>query len=427
MKRTRLAYGTDEIEINQDLGDFEVLEPVSRNTAPLDDVEIGQRLEAPINSPSVEDLVGSDDRVLLVVPDGTRRSGAGAVANLLVRRLISSGIAPYNIASIFATGIHRSVTEDEKKEILTPFLAQRLKTYNHVATDLMKKAGLESSNFTYRGTTESGIDVWLNRILDDYDKVITIGSVGFHYFAGFSGGRKMICPGLASSETIEATHRHAFDFESKARREGVATGRLDGNPVHDAFMECVALAPPTFSINTLVDGKGAIEDMTCGHWIDSHRTACEMLLERNTVVIPEKRDVVIVSCGGAPSDMNVIQAHKSLESASAACNDGGTIVLLAECRDGLGKSDFLKWFSHGSSEGIAGALCENYEINGQTAWSLRTKTERYDVRMVSSLNPIDVRKMGMSPHETLESALADLAGKSGYLMPAGHQMLIEMR
>lgn len=427
MKRTRLAYGTDEIEINQDLCDFEVLEPIGRDTAPLDDVEIGRRLEAPINSPSVEDLVGSDDKVLLVVPDGTRRSGAGAVANLLVRRLISSGIAPYNIASIFATGIHRSVTEDEKKEILTPFLAQRLKTYNHAATDLMKKAGLESSNFTYKGKTESGIDVWLNRIIDDYDKVITIDSVGFHYFAGFSGGRKMICPGLASSDTIDATHRLAFDFERNARREGVRVGRLDGNPVHDAFIECATLAPPAFSINTLVDGKGSIEDMTCGHWIDSHRTACEMLSERNTVVIPEKRDVVIVSCGGVPSDLNMIQAHKSLDSASAACKEGGIIVLLAECRDGLGKSDFMKWFSHGSSEGIAGALCENYEINGQTAWSLRTKTERYDVRMVSSLNPTDVRKIGMSPHETLESALAGLTEKQGYIIPAGHQILIEMR
>ena len=427
MKHTRLAYGTAEIEINQDLGDFEVLEPVSRITVPLGDVEIGMRLEAPIASPSVEDLVDADDRVLLVVPDGTRKSGVGAVANLLVRRLISSGIAPYNIAAIFATGIHRAVTEEERREILTPFLAQRLKTFNHAAADLMKKAGLESSNFTCKGATDSGIEVWLNRILDDYDKVITIGSVGFHYFAGFSGGRKMICPGLASVETIEATHRLAFDFERNTRREGVAAGRLEGNPVHDAFMECVALAPPTFSINTLVNGNGSIEDMTCGHWIDSHRSACEMLVERNKIVIPEKRDVVIVSCGGSPSDMNMIQAHKSLESASTACKEGGTIILLAECRDGLGRSDFMKWFSHGSSDGIAGALCENYEINGQTAWSLRRKTERHDVRLISSLNPVYVREMGMSPHETLESALADLTGKSGYLIPDGHQVLIEMR
>jgi nickel-dependent lactate racemase len=427
MDQMKLEYGNRNLEIDTLGLNLEVLGVGKDAMTPLTDVEIGHKLDQPIGSLPMEDLIGEGDRVLLVVPDGTRKSGAGAVANLLVRRLISSGIAPYNIAAIFATGIHRAVTEEEKREILTPFLAQRLKTFSHSATDLMKKAGLESSGFTYKGTTGSGIDVWMNHIIDDFDKVITIGSVGFHYFAGFSGGRKLICPGLASVETIEATHRLAFDFEKKTRRVGVASGHLDGNPVNDAFMECAALAPPTFSINTLVDEKGAIEDMTCGHWIDSHRNACERLAERSTVVIPDKREVVIVSCGGAPSDVNLIQAHKSLESASSACKEGGTIIFIAECRDGLGRPDFMKWFSHGSSEGIADALGENYEVNGQTAWSLRTKTERFDVRMVSSLNPDDVSKMGMSPHETIESALTGLSGRTGYIVPDGQRILIETK
>jgi nickel-dependent lactate racemase len=345
----------------------------------------------------------------------------------MVRRLIASGIEPYNMAAIFATGTHRSVTEEEGKEILTPFLAQRLKTYNHNASDLMKKAGLDSKTFSFKGTTGNGIEVWLNRIRDEYDKVVTIGSVGFHYFAGFSGGRKLICPGLASAETVAATHSLAFDFDSRGRAEGVGTGILEGNPVHETFMEAVAMSPPTFSINTLVNQSGEIEDLSCGDWKKSHRVACELYAGQNTVYLSEKREVVVVSCGGPQSDVNLIQAHKSLDVAATACSDGGTIVLLAECRDGFGRPDFMKWFVGGSSGSIADLLCESYEINGQTAWSLRTKTERFNVRIVTSLAADDVRRMGMTHHGTLESALSDIREKRGYLIPSGNKISLKIK
>lgn len=428
MNRTlpmKLSYGKNHMEAPDLIGDFAFLGHSTADLPGLTDIEIGARLDEPLGSACLEDLVEPGDRVLLVVPDGTRNAGAGSVANLLVRRLIASGIEPYNMAAIFANGIHRPVTEDERKEILTPFLAQRLKSYNHEAIDLMRKAGLESSRFTLKGTTRSGIDVWLNRVLDEYDKVVTIGSVGFHYFAGFSGGRKMICPGLAAAETISETHRLAFDFENGTRASGVATGRLDGNPVHEAFIECAAMAPPIFSVNTIVNRKGEIEDLICGDWIASHEEACKIYGERKTLHISEKRDVVVVSCGGHPFDLNLIQAHKSLESASKACNDDGVIVLLAECLDGFGREDFMKWFELESAEGIAESLRNNYEVNGQTAWSLRVKTERFEVRMVTSLDEASVQQMGMTHYRDLETATSDLKGKSGYLIEAGHETLIE--
>jgi nickel-dependent lactate racemase len=415
------------MEITDFIGDLDVLGTETGVDIGLNDVEIGQRLENPVGSPPLEDLIDSRDRILLVVPDSTRNAGAGIIANLMVRRLIASGVEPYNIAAVFATGIHRPVTEEERTQILTPFLAQRLKSHNHVATDLMKKAGLDSTGFSLKGRTSNGIDVWLNRVLDEYERVVTIGSVGFHYFAGFSGGRKLICPGLASSETITSTHRLAFDFENKTRASGVAAGVLHGNPVHETFLECAAMAPPTFSLNTMVSEDCGITEVVCGHWRESHERMCEMYGERNTLEISEKRELVIVSCGGSPSDLNLIQAHKSLDAASKACNEGGTIVLLAECRDGLGREDFMKWFSFGSSEAIAEALCENYEVNGQTAWSLRTKTEMFDVRIVTSLDSESVGAMGMSAHRTLGEALSGLEGKRGYIIPTGHRTLVKIK
>jgi len=424
---TKLAYGKSFVEISDFQGSLDVLEPENDSRASLSDIEIGERLDRPVDSPVLEDLVETGDHVLLVVPDATRNSGAGAVANLVVRRLIASGIEPYNMAAIFATGTHRPVTEEEGKEILTPFLAQRLKTYNHAATDLMKKAGLDSTTFSFKGKTSNGIEVWLNKILDEYNKVVTIGSVGFHYFAGYSGGRKLICPGLASAETVSATHSLAFDFNSRGRAEGVGIGVLDENPVHESFMESVALSPPTFSINTLVNQSGEIEDLVCGDWANSHRKACDLYSERNTLHLSEKRDLVIVSCGGSQSDVNLIQAHKSLDVAATACADGGTIVLLAECRDGFGRPDFMKWFADGTSDSIADLLCESYEVNGQTAWSLRTKTEKFDVRIITTLAPDDVKTMGMAHHESLQSALSGLEGRRGYVIPSGHRINLKTK
>ena len=255
--------------------------------------------------------------------------------------LIANGTAPHEIRIIFATGIHRKVTEEEKSTILTPFIAQRIKTLDHDPRDLMQLMRL--------GETSGGIPIELNRALTEHDQVIIIGGVTFHYFAGFTGGRKLICPGLASTRTISETHKLAFDCERKTRRDGVDTGKLDGNAVNEAFMEAVAKIDPAFAISTIVNDDADVVDLYCGDWRTSHRAACDAYAAEHTIQITEKRDLVIASCGGYPFDINLIQAHKALEAASHACNDGGTIILLAECADGLGRDDFLKWFDAANS------------------------------------------------------------------------------
>jgi len=140
--------------------------------------------------------------------------------------------------------------------------------------------------------------------------------------------------------------------------------------------------------------------------------------------ITEKRDVVIVSCGGFPHDINLIQAHKSLDMAASACREGGSIVLLAECRDGLGRPDFLKWFDSADSNELELRLRSEYEVNGQTAWSLLTKGERYRVVLVSALPPEDVTKMRMIPAGNLAEALEKIdSAQNGYVLPRGAAVL----
>jgi nickel-dependent lactate racemase len=416
MPKIDLKFGRGVIPFEYDADRFVILGNAAEKPA-LSDAKISEKLDKPIESRPFEEIISPGESVLLVVPDATRQTACGQIVNLVVRRLISGGTAPHDIRIIFATGIHRKVTETEKVAILTPFIAQRIKTLDHDPRDLMQLLQL--------GETSAGIPIELNRALVEHDHVIILGGITFHYFAGFTGGRKLICPGLASARTISATHKLAFDCTNRSRREGVATGLLNGNAVNEAFMEIVAEIKPAFCISTIVDNTGNAVDLYCGNWISSHRAACDAYTAEHTITITEKRDLVIVSCGGYPYDLNMIQAHKALEAASHACNDGGTIIFLAECPDGLGRDDFLKWFDAADSAALAEMLCEKYQVNGQTAWSLLKKAERFDIQMVTRIEEVEVRKMRLAKSDvSLLTSLTDAKETSGYIFPNGANFTI---
>ncbi len=414
MPEIKFKFGRGVIPLTYDEGRFDILESSDVSRA-LSDIEIGAKLDEPIGSEPLESIVQSGETVLFVVPDATRQVACGQIINLLVRRLIANGTAPFNIGIIFATGIHRPVTADEKNDILTPFIAQRIKLFDHSPRDLMQIMRF--------GETASGITVELNRALTEYDHVVLIGGVVFHYFAGFTGGRKLICPGLASAKTVSATHKLAFDCERKDRRQGVGTGLLDGNAVHEAFADAALFIKPSFCVTTIVDDSVNAVDVYCGDWIESHRAACDTYAVRNTVTVAERRDIVVASCGGSPYDINMIQAQKALESASHVCSDRGTIILVAECPDGLGRKDFLEWFAASNSDALAERLCEKYEVNGQTAWNLMRNTERFDVRMISSIDEADLSKMRIRKVGSLEDVLKERSA-TGYLLPSGRANFI---
>jgi nickel-dependent lactate racemase len=410
MSHIDLEYGRTKMPLQFHDSAFRILETAKESPA-LSDVELGEKLDAPTGSPQLEEIVSPGETVLFVVPDATRRTACGQIINLLVRRLIANGTAPHEMSVIFATGIHRPVTEEEKREILTPFIAQRLKQLDHNPRDLARIMNV--------GETPGGISVELNRALTEFDHVVLIGGVTFHYFAGFTGGRKLICPGLASARTVSATHKLAFDCERRTRRDGVGTGLLDGNPVHEAFVQAASFAKPSFAVNAIVDSDGAAIDLYCGDWIESHRAACIAYSESNTLQIDGKRDIVIVSSGGFPYDINVIQAHKALEAASHACIDGGTIVLIAECSEGMGRNDLLEWFETGSSERLAERLCEKYQVNGQTAWNFLRKAEMFDVALVSSLSAETTAKLGCRKIEAADVETLLSSSARGYVIPSG--------
>lgn len=416
MKDFILKYGSRTVSVQLDGERFEELGTGSV-PPPMSDQDIGLALDSPIGSPPLEDIVGPGERVLFVVPDATRSGAAGQIINLLVRRLIANGTAPSEMAAIFATGIHRKTTEAERQEILTPFIAQRLKTIDQDPRDLAR--------LVHVGETSGGIRIELNRALFECDHVVTIGGVGFHYIAGFSGGRKLICPGLASSRTISATHRLAFDLEKKDRADGIGPGRLTGNPVSEAFYEAAKFANIAFAVNTITDDSGNATAVFCGDAFASHTAACESFAETQTIKVSEKRDTVFVSCGGYPHDVNLIQAHKALEAASGACRPGGRIILFAECRDGLGRNDLLEWFAARNSGELAEKLAAKYQVNGQTAWNLMRRSEEFDISIMSELDDAAIETMRLKRYLPDENDKAGGLSGTGYVIPNGARINVK--
>ena len=408
-----LPYGRAKLTFSWEGDRFAVVTDETFSEGPLSDFEAGFAFDSPIGSPPLDEIIDNSDSVLIVVSDATRPTASAQVVNLLVRRLLQIGVQPAQMAVIFATGIHRPVTEQEKVELLTPFIAQRLQLLQHDAYD--------PSSLISFGATEGGVEVELSSALQRYSRVILTGGINFHYFAGFTGGRKSICPGLASAETIQATHMLALDFATGKRKAGVGTGLLDGNAVHEECERIAELVEPAFGIYTIVDQTKRAVKLFCGDWRLAHRAACDDYLDRHSVQIPERREIVIASCGGFPYDINLIQAHKALEMASYACNEGGTIVLLAECSDGLGRPDFLKWFDSADSRALAERLRKEYEVNGQTAWALLTKAERYRICLLSELPDEQVRRMRMTPARSIADAVE--GNRAGFIMPRGAAVL----
>ncbi len=352
------------------------------------------------------------ERVVIVTSDITRHTGSEIYLPLLVERLIRSGIRESDIEIVIALGIHRKQTEAEHRKIVGA-LYGRIRVTDHDCDDPGK--------LVYLGRTGNGVGVEINRRIAEADRVILTGTIGFHYFAGFGGGRKAILPGVASRQACMASHFAVLNpGEGSGRNPRATTGNLEGNPVHQAMEEACAMVQPAFILNTVISPDKRIVAVFAGEWRDAFAAGCRYYAEHFTCRLAAPADLVVVSCGGFPKDINFIQAHKSMEYGSQALREGGVLVLLAECRDGYGNGTFFDWFRHKELPEFEAALRRNYEINGQTAYSTLYKARRYRVILVSSLPPEEVLTMGMTPATSLDEALA----KAETMLPPAYRAYV---
>jgi len=354
-------------------------------------------LDAPLGTAPLEALIRLGERVLIVTSDITRATGSEVYLPILVRRLNALGVTDADIEILIALGIHRRQTEAEHQKILGP-LYGRVRVTDHDCDDPAQLAEL--------GTTPSGLPLALNRRLLEADRVIVTGTAGFHYFAGFGGGRKGLVPGVASRRTCMATHFAVFNPpEVGGKHPRAVTGVLDGNPVHAALLEAARSVRCDLLLNTVLSPDKRILAVYAGELEQAHRAACARVDALYRVELEHPADLAVVSCGGHPKDINFIQAHKALDYGVAALRPGGTLILLAACPDGHGNATFADWFRQPDLESFEAALREGYEINGQTAYATRAKTESFRVILVSEFDAAQTRHLGMEKADSLDAAL----------------------
>ncbi len=419
--RVSLKYGKDKLPVKiPDSLITQIIEPPPLPAVVSPDEAILAALQNPIASPALTDTLPADGEVAIVVSDKTRSCLYPELLPPFLNYLNASGVPDKRMVLLVAYGAHKRHSEEENLRTYGEEVLRRLRLVHHDCRD--------GSQLFCLGRTRRGTEVRLNRKYLEAAATVLFGGVGVHYFAGFGGGRKMIFPGLASEEGILHNHR-IFAEATGGRLEPMRRfkARLDNHPLHDDLTEAVAMAPPSFSLNVCLNEAQKVAGVFAGDWQESHRLACELVL-RTCVPRGRKYDLVIASCGGYPKDINLIQAHKTIDNAFALVKTGGTILVLARCEDGIGSESFLGWFDHPDAATMREALLSVYTMNGGTALALKAKAAACDIHLYSGLEEKDVEKMGLQPVRDVQEALmrivADRNIRSVAILPEGASTVV---
>jgi nickel-dependent lactate racemase len=314
-----LAYGQDGLRVEVP-DEAVVVRPRPAAALPDSEGAVRSALRKPLAGPPLASLVRRGARVAVVFPDITRPMPNRTVLPPLLAELEAAGVRPRDIELISATGSHRPATEDELGELVGDEILGRYAVRNHVATD---------GDHVQVGEVD-GAPVLIDRGYTAADVKIVTGFVEPHFFAGFSGGPKAVCPGLAALETILEAHS-----PPRIASEHATWLLLEGNPVHDFVRAATALAPPAFSVDVVIDDSRRLLAAFAGELGAVHHAACRHVRETVVQEVPGRFEVVLSTNGGYPLDRNLYQAVKGMAAAERVVVDGGSIVLAAECRDGL--------------------------------------------------------------------------------------------
>lgn len=368
----------------------------ARAVPPLADfpAQLRQALDRPIASPPLKDLVQPGEKILIVISDITRPVKSEVFLPVLVDYLHRAGIKDEDMEVLVATGTHREATPEDIKRLLGEELAARLAvTSNRAAV---------AGDFVDLGTTSRGTPVKINRRAVAADHVILTGGIGFHFLAGFSGGRKSVVPGIAARETVQANHSLVLDAGDRVRQ-----GLMEGNPIAEDMEEAAALLQPRFLLNVVLNDQGEPAGVFAGHWQEAHREGCRFAHQCFGVSLPEKRPLVIAGAGGFPKDINLYQAAKGLLNAMAAVEEGGTVIFVAECREGIGSEEYFALAkADRSREEKEAILRRQFSIARYIGYLNSLWAAQASIKLVSRLPAEQVRAMGMEPCDTLEEALA---------------------
>ena len=417
-----LAYGKTGVTVDVPEDRTTIVEPVFMPGLPDERGAVRDAIRNPVGTDPLGRMVGAERTVAISVCDVTRPMPSATVLPVLLEEL--AHVPRAQIVVLVATGTHRPNTPADLEAMLGPEVTRAYRVVNHSA--------FEPDGLQHAGETPEGIPVWLNRHWLESDVRITTGFVEPHFFAGFSGGPKMVAPGLAGFETIMALHNAPMIGHPNS-----TWGVTEGNPIHDAIRRIARQTRVDFSVDVTINRDHAITGVYAGELFAAHAAACQVAKETAMHPVDHPFDVVITSNSGYPLDLNVYQSVKGMSAAAQIVRDGGAIICAAECSDGIP--------DHGEYGEILAARDSPEELltmisspshNRHDQWQVQIQAQiqrRARVYLKSGhLDRDQVRAAHLEPVDDVESTLSRLLREYGpdarvCVLPQGPQTIPYLR
>ena len=394
--RIEIPYGRDHLEAvvnDENVGEF-----VYPNRVRVGDESktLMNALHNPVGSKSFEAFLKNAKDVLFIVNDGTRPTPTAKVLEIIYPL-----IKDLNIKFIMATGVHRGPTEEELEEIFGKHLEtfrDRIHIHDAKKDEDMVKVGV----------SKNGTEMYINRLGVEAHKIVIIGSVEPHYFAGYTGGRKAFLPGIASYKTIEQNHKLALKMSAQAMK-------LEGNPVHEDMEDAILTIKDkeVFAIMTVLDRDDRIYAATAGDISESLAAAIDESHHVFSVEIKEKADIV-VAVAPHPMDVDLYQSQKALDNAKHALNPTGILILVSRCKSGVGHDTFAKLLASARDpQDALNKIEEGYVLGYHKAAKMAEIARWAQMWAVTSIDHPVMESMFIRPFRSIQAALDEAIAIKG--------------
>lgn len=398
-----IPYGQKEIEVRIPRKNYlATLMPSYRAGAEDEAGEIRRALANPIGTPRLREIARGKKSAVIVVNDITRPTATYRLLPPLLEELREAGIGDNEIFFLVATGTHRDNTPEELEAMLGKEIVERFRVLNHHCQD--------DSIMVDLGKTRDGIPVVINRLFWEAEVKILTATIAPHQGAGFSGGRKSVLPGLASIATLKRHHSYS------CRPDKPAMGWVEGNMFHANALEGAKMAGTDFILNSVQNHRKEITYAIAGDvekaWLEGVKISRQIF----EVKVPHTVEIVITTPGGFPKDIDLYQAQKSMAAAEMVVKEGGTVILPAECRDGVGARGFYEWMAAAScpQDVIDRFIKEGYSIGSSKAWLFSRCLKRAEVIVVTKgIDDRTLEKMFAKRTDTIDQAVRMALARHG--------------
>lgn len=402
-----LEYGSEKLELILPVN-HKILETHGDSNDSINwEQKVHESFSMPIASPRLYDIAKEKqaEKVVIIVNDITRPVPYDIVLKPMLEELDEAGVPAKNITLLIATGMHRPMNKEEVAETVGRDIINKYRWENHRCEEEM----------IFLGKISEDIPLYVNPLAVEADLLCAVGVIAPHYMAGYSGGRKSLLPGVCGRETIEAHH-------SLMRLPESRTANLEGNKFHQTTLEAAEIANLHFISNVVVDSTNKPIDLVVGHYQKAWEQGVKICQKNSVIDIKKKADVVIVSAGGFPKDINMYQSQKALENASYCAKEGAPIILVAECREGLGEDIFEKWLNEaGSPDYLAEKIKSVFELGGHKAFAIARVAAKHPIFLYSAMTDNIVENAFMKPVKDINEVSGQLIKDNDlvYILPHG--------